>query len=102
MGVRELRALLDEVPDTRELILRHSLTAGPAWAVLRDAWNDAHDDAEVALATWRADGGAEAYASYRAAQDREDAAQDALFRAVADERLALAVEAERARLLVAA
>ncbi len=102
MSLRELRELLDQVPDTRELILRQSRGAGPSWGVLYDAWNDAHKEAEEALLRWRDGGGADAYAAYRAAQDREDAAQDALFRAVADERLSLAVARERERLLLAA
>ena len=102
MSVKELRALLDQVPDTRELILRQSRRVGPSWAILYDAWGDAHDEAEDALRTWKAGGGADAYAAYRAAQDREDAAQDALFRAVADERLSAAVARERERLLLAA
>jgi hypothetical protein len=102
MSLRELRELLDQVPDTRELILRQSRGAGPSRGVLYDAWNDAHKEAEEALLRWRDGGGADAYAAYRAAQDREDAAQDALFRAVADERLSLAVARERERLLLAA
>ena len=101
MSVRELRALLDQVPDTRELVLRQSRDAGPSWAALYDAWCDAHHEAEDALRAWRAGAGADAYAAYRAAQDREDAAQDALFRAVADERLAAAIARERERLLLA-
>ena len=91
MGGQELRALLDEVPDTLELILRHDASPGPAWAAVYDAWNDAHEEAEQALAAWRRSGGADAYAAYRAAQDREDAAQDALFLAVADARVHAAV-----------
>ena len=59
MRVDDLRYLLDGVPDTRELVIRRADT----WAPVRDAWRDAHDDAGAA---------------YRAAQDREDAAQDAL------------------------
>ena len=44
-----------------------------------DAWRDAAEEAAGALAHWRrAALGASAYAAYRAAQDREDAAQDAL------------------------
>jgi hypothetical protein len=43
-----------------------------------DAWSDAHDEAEHALELWRAAGTVETYAAYRAAQDREDAAQDTL------------------------
>jgi hypothetical protein len=48
---------------------------------LYDAWSDAHIDSELAYQSWRADGGADAYAAYRAAADREDAAQDELARA---------------------
>ncbi len=55
----DLRLLLDDVPDTREHVIRR----GSTWAPVRDAWRDAHEDAAAA---------------YRAAQDREDAAQDAL------------------------
>jgi hypothetical protein len=70
----DLRLLLDEVPDTRELVIRRD--AG--WAPERDAWRDAHEDAYAAYRAWLADRTALAYAAYRAAQDREDAAQDAL------------------------
>src|SRR3954468_9889020 len=87
MRVRELRALLDEVPDTRELILRRPESTGSAWAAAHEAWSDAHEEAEQALGRWRRSGGQEAYAAYRAAQDREDAAQDSLFLAVAAERV---------------
>ena len=93
MRARELRDLLDEVPDTRELVLRRTDAAGPAWAPAYAAWSDAHEEAEWALGHWTRGGGADAYAAYRAAQDREDAAQDALFRAVADERVAAAAAA---------
>jgi hypothetical protein len=77
MSISELRALLDEVPDTRELILRDG-ALGASWDAAYAVWSDAHVDAEDALAHWRRDRGREAYAAYRAAQDREDAAQDAL------------------------
>jgi hypothetical protein len=70
----ELRLLLDEVPDTRELVIRRP--AG--WAPERDAWRDAHEDACAAYGAWRSERTPLAYAAYRAAQDREDAAQDAL------------------------
>jgi hypothetical protein len=78
MGFRELKVLLDQVPDTRELVLRREASRGPAWNVLYDAWSDAHEEAEGAWLGWRADPGPEAYAAYRAAADREDAAQDAV------------------------
>jgi hypothetical protein len=78
MSFRELKVLLDQVPDTRELILRREASRGPAWNAVYDAWGDAHDEAEGAWRTWRANGGHAAYAAYRAAADREDAAQDAV------------------------
>jgi hypothetical protein len=70
----ELKQLLDQVADTREIVLRRSRT----WSADYDAWSDAHEEAEDALLNWRATGTAEAYLVYRAAQDREDAAQDTL------------------------
>lgn len=77
MSAHELKELLDQVPDTRELVLRR-VDQAPAFDALYDAWSDAHEEAEDALADWRLHGGAQRYAAYRAAQDREDAAQDAL------------------------
>jgi hypothetical protein len=74
MGDSELKLLLDQVPDTRELILRRA----PFRDAVYDAWSDAHEEAEAAWRTWRFGGGREAYVAYRAAVDREDAAQDAL------------------------
>ena len=78
MSVHELRALLDQVPDTRELVLRRCTDRGPEWNELYTVWSDAHEEAEDAYREWRIMGGRAAYALYRAAQDREDAAQDAL------------------------
>ena len=78
MSAHDLRTLLDQVADTRELILRRSTVMGTEWNALYDAWSDAHEDAEDAYWAWRRDGGPTRYAAYRAAQDREDAAQDAL------------------------
>ena len=43
-----------------------------------DLWIDARDDARAAYRRWRAAPDADSYAVYRAAQDREDAAQDTL------------------------
>ncbi len=74
MSTPELKDLLDEVPDTREIILLRATPEDPNLVV----WRDAADDARHAYACWRRTGGLEAYAVYRAAQDREDAAQDAL------------------------
>jgi hypothetical protein len=78
MSAHELKALLDQVADTRELVLRRSARNGPVWNELYDAWSDAHEEAEDAYRAWRARADGSAYAAYRAAQDREDAAQDAL------------------------
>jgi len=78
MSTTELRALLDQVADTRELVLRRAASLGPNFNAVYDAWNDAHEEAEHAYGAWRASGTADDYAVYRAAQDREDAAQDAL------------------------
>jgi hypothetical protein len=41
-------------------------------------WSVARAEANLALDAWRAAPGTEAYTSYRAAEDRADAAQDAL------------------------
>ena len=70
----ELRLLLDEVPDTRELVLRRPERS----SVEHSAWSEAHEEAAGAYRTWRSQRSREAYAAYRAAQDREDAAQDLL------------------------
>ncbi len=83
MSAHELKALLDQVADTRELVLRRSAALGPEWNELYGVWSDAHEEAEDAFETWKRRGGGELYALYRAAQDREDAAQDALASATA-------------------
>ena len=74
MSAHELRDLLDQVPDTRELVLRR---VSSDWE-LYTAWSDAHEEAEEAYREWRLRGGRAYYSAYRAAQDREDAAQDTL------------------------
>jgi hypothetical protein len=78
MSITELRALLDQVADTRELVLRRASALGPAFNAVFDAWSDAHEEAHDAYSVWLATQRADDYAVYRAAQDREDAAQDAL------------------------
>jgi hypothetical protein len=74
MSHADLRSLLDDVPDTLEIILRRP----PEWSPVLDAWRDAAEEARAAFGSWRRLRSAEAYVAYRAAQDREDAAQDAL------------------------
>ena len=53
---------------------------GPVWLYdeLAFAWRTAQDDATTTYDAWSARPGPDAYAAYRAAQDRADAAQDAL------------------------
>jgi hypothetical protein len=75
MTTRQLRELLRDVPDTREIVIGLQHPAGDA---LLAAWRAAEEEAGRALAAWRAARGADAYAAYRAAQDRADAAQDVL------------------------
>jgi hypothetical protein len=74
VSTHDLKTLLDQVADTREIVLRRALT----WSADYDAWSDARDDALQAYVRWRAVPTAESYAVYRAAQDRADAAQDTL------------------------
>jgi hypothetical protein len=76
MSLHELKVLLDDVPDTLEIVLRGPRDEGRS--VDAEAWRDAHDEAARAWRAWQAAPGDAAYAAYRAAQDREDAAQDAL------------------------
>jgi hypothetical protein len=71
---QDLKTLLDQVPDTREVVLRRPR----AWIADLDLWTDARDEAQEAYRRWRASPDGDTYAAYRAAQDREDAAQDTL------------------------
>jgi hypothetical protein len=74
MTLHDLKRLLDDVADTREVVLRR----GRTWSADYDLWSDAHEEAEEALRVWWVSGTRDAYLVYRAAQDREDAAQDTL------------------------
>ena len=74
MSANELKVLLDDVADTRELVLRRAAR----WEPVHAAWTDASEEAAEAYRRWRTAAGRDAYAVYRAAQDRVDAAQDAL------------------------
>ena len=74
MSTSDLKLLLDDVPDTLEIVLRREPRRPPEL----EAWREAGDDARGAFVAWCAQPGTASYAAYRAAQDREDAAQDAL------------------------
>ena len=77
MSTTELKALLDEVADTRELVLRRAPPRARVERGLRRVERRPRGG-RGRLCRWHRTGGADAYAAYRAAQDREDAAQDAL------------------------
>jgi hypothetical protein len=77
MSRRDLEDLLERIDDTREIVL------GPAEQRLADdelyaVWHGARCEAHRAYDAWLGAGGREAFAAYRAAADREDAAADAL------------------------
>lgn len=74
MSIRELKTLLDQVADTREIVLRRSRS----WSADYDLWCEAREEALLAYALWCSSPTAESYTVYRAAQDRADAAQDTL------------------------
>lgn len=74
MSRNELRSLLDDVPDTLEIVLRRD----SGWSPVHEAWREAREEAALAFDSWRWLRTRESYAAYRAAQDREDAAQDVL------------------------
>jgi len=73
--------LLHQLSDTGELVFS---TDRPATGSIYDghwhAWDEAHELAELTYEAWRQAPGREAYTAYRAAQDRADAAQEALAR----------------------
>jgi hypothetical protein len=73
---RQLLAVLDEIPDTGEIVILTPPRQEDDELVL--AWRAAHGEADAALADWRLRRTREAFSAYRAAEDRADAAQDAL------------------------
>ncbi len=76
MTVQQLHSMLETLDDTRELVLE--APQADLHHPLFTAWLGAERRADRALATWREQGGPEAYAAYRAAADEADAAQDAV------------------------
>jgi hypothetical protein len=62
-----------------DLVFTHDLRPGASMVeCLRGAWIDAQREARAAYECWRDDACPDGYVVYRAAQDRADAAQDAL------------------------
>ena len=74
----EILILLGERDAIRELLLAAGAPRCWALAELVQVWIHAHSQAKRAYEHWRRTPGGEAYTVYRAAQDRADAAQDAL------------------------
>ena len=67
--------------DIGELVFARELPHGATMAdCLRAAWDEARWEAHFTYDAWHGEGGLDAYVVYRAAQDRADAAQDALAR----------------------
>ena len=81
MDDQTLIELLESVPDTREVVIKRAGEPLAEGEPLLAAWSAARFEADAALDFWRSRHGGEAYAVYRAAQDRADAAHDALTRA---------------------
>jgi hypothetical protein len=76
MSSHQLQAVLDGILDTGEIVIRPQLRF--AADELLQAWREARADATAALEAWRTLRSREAFAAYRAAEDRADAAQDTL------------------------
>lgn len=76
MTAQHLHHLLENLADTREIVLRRAATAGDDAMV--QAWRNAADDARGAYAAWSGRPGRLAHAAYAAAEDRADAALAAL------------------------
>ena len=76
MLARDLQNVLDAIPDTGEIVI--VLPSPPEVDELVLAWRSAHSEATAALECWRGWRTREAFAAFRAAEDRADAAQDAL------------------------
>lgn len=75
MPANDVQQLLQDLDDTRELVLRYEDRVEDA---LLGAWRAAHREAGVALAHWLTRGGGVAWTVYLAAEDRADAALEAL------------------------
>ena len=86
MTVHQLHEMLGDLDDTRELVLEAPPGDDDHADPLLLAYRSAARRAGIALASWRREGGAEAYAAYRALADQADAAQDALWTAAGRRR----------------
>ena len=80
MTVRQLHKLLHELNDTHEVVI----TEAPHGDVALAVWRIAAADAHVAYDAWVAESSLQAYTAYRAAEDRADAAFEALWAGAAE------------------
>lgn len=79
MSRRDLEDLLEHIEDTREIVLGPGrLTPEELRDELYAVWDGARLEVNAAYEDWLSARGAEAYAAYRAAADREEAAAAAL------------------------
>jgi hypothetical protein len=78
MTVHQIHQMLRDLDDTQELVLEAPHTDDDHDDPLVLAWRAAACHAAWALDAWRARGGRDAYATYRALADQADAAQETL------------------------
>jgi hypothetical protein len=92
MSAKDLRELLEHLDDTRELVLGRLVEPEDELPFPVDellfCWRDAAEEAACAFQLWRERPGPAAYAVYRAAADRADAAQAALSLSAAEAGIA--------------
>lgn len=75
--MRQSGAIVLESP-AGELVYSAPVAPSSLYDCLWYAWDDAQEESDRAYEAWCQAGGGRAYFVYRAAQDRADAAQDAL------------------------
>jgi hypothetical protein len=76
MVTRQLLDVLDEIPDTGEIVI--CVAELPDVDELLEAWRGARAEANAALDCWRDEPTRTSFSVFRAAEDRADAAEDAL------------------------
>jgi len=74
MTTKDIHPLLDDLADTREVVIRR-VADGDG---LTGVWRAAAQDARLAYADWCAAPGARTHATYLAAEDQADAALESL------------------------
>jgi hypothetical protein len=78
MTTQRLHELLDDLADTREVVIDERVPAAMRATELFAIWSAARAEANEAYERWRTRPGAESFSVYRAAEDRADAAEAAL------------------------